>query len=99
MNFLVPSKTDNFTSFVPFHGFSVLNFSFVYLLLAVEGYSGCCWFNQGAGDDFATVSFYCNLKLVVFLGTTLICPSRLAKIRSLGTVVLQKVTVNTEYFG
>ena len=47
------------------HGFSVLNFNFVYLLLAVEGYSGCCWFNQGAGDDFAS-KLLLKLKISCF---------------------------------
>ena len=47
------------------HSFSVLNFSVVYLLFAVEGYSSCCWFNQGAGDDFAS-KLLLKLKISCF---------------------------------
>ena len=58
LNFLVPSRLITLLPLLLFkkvvHGFNVLNFGFVYRLLAVEGYSGCCWFNQGAGDDFAS---------------------------------------------
>ena len=58
LNFLVPSRLITLLPLLLFkkvvHGCSVLNFGFVYRLLAVEEYSGGCWLNQGAGDDFAS---------------------------------------------
>ena len=69
LNFLVPSRLITLLPLLLFkkvvHGFNVLNFGFLYRLLAVEGYSGCCWFNQGAGDDFAS-KLLLKLKISCF---------------------------------